>query len=292
MVSLHGLFFYWAGRVGDALERSRRGIEVARQSNDLSALLFSLPHLGMSLAASGRYDAAAAVFDEAIRTGREYRIEGFLARAVSMSTGYRLDLFDFAGAEALSNEARELGLSGPFLPAVTSANLDLLFNYVRTGDIGRADGWIDKVAKSLEPVAGFHRWLWAGRLAQVRAELAAAKAQWDETLRASDEAIRQAQASQRVKYQALGLEVRARAHRGLGHDGLAIRDLNAGLALARALGDPAVFLRLATALLAFDGDEALDAEARLTMERVLAALPGGETRRAFVAAASPQLLRR
>src|SRR5262249_41830964 len=71
MVSLHGLFFYWAGRVGDALERSRRGIEVARQSNDLSALLFSLPHLGMSLAASGRYDAAAAVFDEAIRTGRE-----------------------------------------------------------------------------------------------------------------------------------------------------------------------------------------------------------------------------
>jgi tetratricopeptide (TPR) repeat protein len=288
--SLHGLFLYWAGRVEDAVERSRGGIEAARQANDVSALLFGLPHLGMSLAASGRYDAAAEVFDEVHRTGREYRIEGFLARAVSMSTGYRLDLFDFAGAEELSNEAREMGLAGPFLPAVTSANLDLLFNFVRRGDIGQADEWIDTVAASLEPVAGFHRWLWAGRLAQVRAELAAAKGQWDEALRASDEAIRQAQASQRVKYQALGLEVRARAHRGLGHDQLAIRDLNTGLALARTLGDPALFLRLATALLAFDGDEALEAEARLTMERVLAALPEGETRRAFLAAAPLRLL--
>jgi tetratricopeptide (TPR) repeat protein len=291
LAGLQGLFLYWAGHLEDALDRSRRGIEAARQANDVSALLSSLPHLGISLAASGRYDAAAAVFDEAYRTGREYRIEGLLARAVSMSSGYRLDLFDFAAAEELSNEARELGLSGPFLPAVTSANLDLLFNYVRTGDIGRADGWIDTVAASLEPVAGFHRWLWGLRLAQVRAELAAAKGEWDEALRASDEAIRQAQASHRVKYQALGLEVRARAHRGLGHDRLAIRDLNTGLALARTLGDPALFLRLATALLAFDGDEALEAEARLTTERILAALPEGETRRAFVAAAPLRLLR-
>src|SRR5262249_39034473 len=209
LVSLHGLFLYWAGRVEDALERSRRGIEAVRQANDVSALMFSLPHLGMSLAAGGRYDEAAAVFDEAHRTGREYRIDGVLGRALWMLLGSGLDLFDFAGAGALSNEAREFGLTGPFLPAVTSATLDLLFNFVRRGDIGRADGWIDTVAASLEPVAGFHRWLWAGRLAQVRAELAAAKGQWDEALRGSDEAIRQAQASQRVKYQALGLEVRA-----------------------------------------------------------------------------------
>src|SRR5262249_33336461 len=111
IVNLHGLFLYWAGRVEDALERSRRGIEAARQANDVSVLLYSLPHLGICLAAIGRYDAAAAVFDEALRTGREYRIEGFLARAVSMSTGYRVDLLDFAAAEELSNEARELGLA-------------------------------------------------------------------------------------------------------------------------------------------------------------------------------------
>src|SRR5262249_47251173 len=77
VVNLHGLFLYWAGRVEDAVERSRRGIEASRQANDVSALIFSLPHLGMSLAASGRYGAAAAVFDEAHRTGREYRIEGY-----------------------------------------------------------------------------------------------------------------------------------------------------------------------------------------------------------------------
>ena len=291
MLNLHALFLYWVARTEDALKHSRLGVEAARKVNDMSVLLYSLPHLGMSLAASGRYDAAQVVFDEARRTGREDRIDSLLSRAVSMSTGYRLDLFDFTGAEELANEAREMALAANFLPCVASASIDLLFNFVRRGEIGRAEGRIDEVAEAVEGAAGFHGWLWRLRLAQVRAELAAAKGQWEEALRASDEAIREAEATHRVKYQALGLEVRARAQRGLGRGQLAIRDLGAGLALARAIGDPALFLRLATALLSIAGDEALAAEARLVMERVVAVLPDGETRRAFLAAEALRLLR-
>ncbi len=291
MLNLHALFLYWVGRVEDALERSRTGIEAARRANDVSVLLYSLPHLGMSLAASGKYDAAASVFEEARRTGREYRIDSLLARALAMSTGYRVDLFDFSGAEELSREARELSRAASFAPAVASAGIDLLFNYVRRGDVGQAEERFGEVAEAVKPAEGFHGWLWRLRLDQVRAELAAARGAWDEALRLSTEAVRRSRMNQRVKYQALALEVRARAHLGLGHGKLGVRDLRAGLALARPTGDPALFLRLAAPLLTFDGDDALASEATRAMDRVLATLPDGPIRQAFLAAERLQPVR-
>ena len=53
----------------------------------------------------------------------------------------------------------------------------------------------------------------------------------------------------------------------------------------RPVGDPALFLRAATGLLALDGDDALVAEAGAAAQRIVAALPDEPARRCFETAA-------
>ena len=102
VLTFHALTLYWLGRLDEAVERSRAGVEAARAANDPSVLMYSLPHLGLALAARGRYAEALLVFEEARCFGGEYGIYNLLAPSIAMSTGFRLDLGDFAGAEHLS----------------------------------------------------------------------------------------------------------------------------------------------------------------------------------------------
>ena len=56
------------------------------------------------------------------------------------------------------------------------------------------------------------------------------------------------------------------------------------------MGDPALFLRAATTLLALDGDDLLLFETRKTAGRILAELPDAEMRHQFEAAEPVRLL--
>ena len=60
--------------------------------------------------------------------------------------------------------------------------------------------------------------------------------------------------------------------------------------LARPVGDPALFLRAATALLELEGDGDLAAEARAAAKQIAAALPDEPMRRRFAAAEPVRLL--
>jgi len=60
--------------------------------------------MGLALAARGHYEEAEATFAEARRIGMEHQAIT-LPRAISMSSGHHLDLYDFSGAEALTLEA-------------------------------------------------------------------------------------------------------------------------------------------------------------------------------------------
>jgi hypothetical protein len=95
-----------------------------------------------------------------------------------------------------------------------------------------------------------------------------------------------------VKYQVLGLGTRAQALAGLGRTHEAIADLRSVVDLARPVGDPAMFLRAATGLLALDGDDTLAAEARAAADSIAAALPDAEMRRRFAEAEPVRLLDR
>jgi hypothetical protein len=62
------------------------------------------------------------------------------------------------------------------------------------------------------------------------------------------------------------------------------------VALARPVGDPAMFLRASAPLLALDGDDALLAEARAAAGRIAYELHDAETHAHFLAAAQVRAL--
>ena len=277
------LSLYWLGRFEEATRRGDEGVRVAHAANHTTAAMFSLPHLGVALAGQGRYDEARGVFAEAQRLGRQYGIDTLRARAIAFSAGFHLDLWDFAGNEALAEEARELARSLGFAPPVVSAGIDLLLNFARQQDVGRAEGMLGEVAAAAVGVAGWHGWIWGLRLAEARAEIALARGDWEAALRWADDAIERSRA-RRLKYEVLGRSTRAQALLALGRTTEAIADLRSAVTLARPFGDPALFLRPAAGLLNVDGDDALAAEAGAAVRRITGALSDSDMRRHFEAA--------
>jgi hypothetical protein len=134
-----------------------------------------------------------------------------------------------------------------------------------------------------------HTWLLAMRFVQAQAEVALARGALEEALQFAGESIAAARQHGRVKYEVLGRQTHAQALAALGRTKEAIVALHAAVARARPVGDPALFLRVATALLAIEGDDALLAETQGTIDRMAAALPD-ELRRVFLNAEPVQLV--
>jgi hypothetical protein len=140
---------------------------------------------------------------------------------------------------------------------------------------------VDEVVRLSELPGSFHEWQWRIRLTQARGELALARGDWEQARRWVNHSLRQCRISGRLQYEVIGLGTRARASAGAGHVKSAIADLRRAVTLARKLGDPAQFLRVATMLLQLDGEDLLAAEARATADRIAAALPDETMRRRF-----------
>jgi tetratricopeptide (TPR) repeat protein len=209
-----------------------------------------------------------------------------------MAGGLHLEVFDFSRAQTLAEEARELGQSLRWPQAVVSAGIDLLLNFARRGEVERTEALVDEVAEAAATTQGVHGWIWRLRFAAAQGEIALARGEWEAAVRAAEDAIAQSQQRGRVKYHALGLEIRAKALAALGHKQESIVGLRKAVALARLTGDPVLFLHAASALLAIDGDDALLAEARTRVERIAAALPDAELIRRFMAAEPVRFLMR
>jgi tetratricopeptide (TPR) repeat protein len=254
--------------------------------------MWALPSLGLALAGTGRYDEAADVFAEARRLGRDYGAETLLARSIACSAGFRLDLYDFAGAEAVSEEAREMAWSLGFAPPAISAGIDLIMNYARRGEVDRAERVVAEVVDGVEQAAGFHGWLWRLRLAEARAELALARGEWEDAIRLADEAAGQSRTRGRAKYEVLGLVTRAAGLTASGRSREALAALESAVALARPVGDPALFLRAAAGLLAIGGSDALAAEGRAVCLRVAEGLSDSDLRCQFRNAEALQVVSR
>jgi tetratricopeptide (TPR) repeat protein len=190
-----------------------------------------------------------------------------------VSVGFHLDVFDFAGHERVAEEARELSRSLSFPPALASTGIDLLLNYARIGEPGRADELIDQVSAAAARTGSWHGWQWRVRLGEARAELALARGEWESALTLAQAAVEHSRASGRRKYEALGLVSKGQALMALGRGREAVADLREAVRIARVVGDPALFFRTATVLLDADGDDGLAREAHDTVERIAASLP-------------------
>lgn len=281
-LDIQSLNMYWLGRYAEAVSLARQAVAAA--GGDTPGTIDNLPNLGLAYAGSGQYAEAEQAFAEARRFGREYETWPMLARAIAMSAGWRLSVYDWQTHEAIAEEARELARSVDFVPPQVSAGIDLVLNYARRGEVARAERLLPEIEAGRERAGAWHRWLWRLRTAQARAELALARGEWEAALALADASLEESQAHGRVKYQALGLEARAKALVSLGRTHEAIEDLRQAVALARPTGDPAMLLRAGAALLAVDGDDDLAREVRAAAEQIRAALPDEAARRAFEAA--------
>ncbi len=288
-----GLMHYWLADFDGAILLAREAIALGREAYDTSTVARAQGDLGCALMGSGRYAEALRVFNEGQQESREHGAIDWLARTTLMRGGLHLEIFDFAGAEILAQEARDISRSGHrYRHPLVSGGLDLLLNFVRRGDIGRAEGLVEEVAEGVVNAQGAHGWLWNLRFAQAQAEIALARGNYERALHHAEHVITRGRALGRVKYEVAGLQVRAQSLIMQGYTHAALVSLQAATTRARRTKDPAMFLRAASALLAIDGDDALATEAQAAVERIAQGLPDEAIRRRFLAAAPVRLVMR
>ncbi|GAG93244.1 unnamed protein product, partial [marine sediment metagenome] len=210
-LEFYPLELYWAGRLDEAIEWSRKAIQTCGEVGDTFLLLRALSNLGVSLASRGRYNEALQIFKEAEQIGRENDIGTALARSMVMLGGVHLELYDFKTTQAITEEGKEIATTLDFKAPLISANIDLLFNLARRGEVGEAQALVDEVEKPVEQTAGWHGWLWRIRLAQARAEISLAQGDGEKAVQFAEKSLHQSQETGRIKYQAAALETRGKA---------------------------------------------------------------------------------
>lgn len=290
-LEIYGTELYWTCKLDEAIKWSKEVLEVARATGRSATVMMVLPQLGLSLAGLGRYQEALDAFQEARRFGKEYGIDNLLARAISMSSGMHLELYDYTGARRLAEEARDMAHSLNFLPPLISASIDLLFVNIRTGELGAAEEIIDKVIASVEQASGWHAWLWKMRLSTARAELALARKDWKVAVQHAEDALARSRTTGRVKYEALALQSKAHALALDGRKGEAIPLMQSALDLLRPLNTPDLLFRAATNFLAVEGNDTVLEEARKTADRIIQGLPTSDIAAAFIQSQPYKMLR-
>jgi tetratricopeptide (TPR) repeat protein len=277
----YGVNWYYLGHYEEAVTHTRHALDLAQSLQDPASVTRTLGNLGMALTGSGRYTEALAVFADARMSGSEDRVWPWVARSIAMCAGLHLVLGDFAGAEDLTREAREVNRLGGHVNVTASTGVDLVLNFTRRHEAGRAEELLPTAWEDVRKAVGSHAWLMALRFAQAQAEVRLAQGAYVEALRFTEDTLARARQTGRVKYEVLGLQTQAEALVGLGQTKDAIPKLHTALERARRIADPALFLRVAAALLAIEGDDLLLAEAHATVERIKKALPE-ELRRTFL----------
>jgi hypothetical protein len=205
-----------------------------------------------------------------------------------MESGMHLELYDFAGAEALMDEARILARRVQFSATIVGTGIDLVFSSVRRGELTRADRYVREVEQGIHTIFGSHRWLWEIRFLEARAELALAREQYADALQWAEEAVKRSHATGRRKYELLGLLTGALA-RAPRERGAALQGIREALSIAQELGDPVLILRSALAHLDLEKDEEIRALARAARTRIAAALPESALREGFLAVSAEWL---
>ncbi|HEX7263064.1 MAG TPA: AAA family ATPase [Candidatus Dormibacteraeota bacterium] len=237
------LTLYWIGRPKESVLRAQQALEIARAAANTNTTIRALGNLVLALASAGRYAEAAETFEQAREFGQEFGTGPFLARAIAMYGGVRLELDDFDGAESLAREAAELARAHHFPLPVVSTGIDLMLNYARRGEPAKTAELTAEVAETVRTAQGAHGWLWRLRFATAMAEIAVARERWTEARRAVDDALNRARAAGRPKYEIINTSLSARIAVAEGQRRDALQLARSAVQLAVSMADPAVLQR-------------------------------------------------
>ena len=274
LLSQFPLNLYWTGQFVESIERAQAGVKAARELNDRSELSSLLPALGLSLSAVGRYREAIEAFAEAQQVARELNNEIHVLAAFTKTVGFRIDTYSYEDAKAISLQVYGPAGSIDNYPYVAiSTGIDLILIAARTRTPEDGDKVLANILGRIDTEHGRHGFLWRMRIAVARAELELAKGHSEAAIELAEEGLMRSRQSGRIKYEALALEARGNALIELGRRNEGIANLREAIEVARPTGDPAMFLRAATLLLAVDFDGDILAEAEAAAQRIKSNLP-------------------
>ena len=118
-------------------------------------------------------------------------------------------------------------------------------------------------------------------MAQARSELALAREDWTGALELAESSLALRLHRGRIKYEVAALLARAKALAALGREPESVTDLRKALELSRPVGDPAMLLRVMSALLPIDGNDDMLEEARALARKIIAEMPTPEMLKCF-----------
>ena len=263
------LGLYWVGKFEEAIEWSHEAVRKCREYGDSFVLMRALSNLAISLAARGLYKEALQTFEQSQQFGKEYELGRPLARSITMLGGVHLELYDYETAQSITEEARDLAASFNFPPPIISANIDLLFNFARSGKVEKTEALVSKVAEAVGKTSNWHGWLWKMRFAQAQAEISLARGDGEKAIQFAEKSLHQSQESGRIKYQAAALETRGKALVLMGEKkNEGIENLREAIQLVRQVQNPLMFLRAGYALLCVERDEKLIEEVRGVIKQI------------------------
>jgi len=278
VMGLAGVLLYHCGAHAEAEEISTRMVRIADDVGDATTSVILHANIGLMKSAQARYAEADDSFARARALATRYGLQTLLARSVSTSAGYHLDVFDLETAVSIASEARDIGGTLEFVTPRISASLDIATAYARTGDGDRAAAILDPIASTIAAGTGFHGWIWRMRARTIHGEIALARRQWDAALRLADESIEECRRLLRVKYEMIAHGIRARALVGVGRLGDAVDELDTSIRAASATDEPAVWLRLCLARLQLGQDNATRDRAEESAARIERGLPPGQAK--------------
>ena len=263
------LGLYWVGKFEEAIEWSHEAVRKCREYGDSFVLMRALSNLAISLAARGLYKEALQTFEQSQQFGKEYELGRPLARSITMLGGVHLELYDYETAQSITEEARDLAASFNFPPPIISANIDLLFNFARSGKVEKTEALVSKVAEAVGKTSNWHGWLWKMRFAQAQAEISLARGDGEKAIQFAENSLHQSQETGRIKYQAAALETRGKALVLMGEKkNEGIENLREAIQLVRQVQNPLMFLRAGYALLCVERDEKLIEEVRGVIKQI------------------------
>jgi class 3 adenylate cyclase/tetratricopeptide (TPR) repeat protein len=233
---LHADLVYWMGRYERCAELSRAARTVAADVHSPEALLRGGGTEALALVGLGRHEEAIGIWDELFAQARDMgrNLRGLLNYS---SIAYR-ELLDLDEARQRSEEALELS-SGEWFPMpFRFAHSDLLFTELLAGDIGKVQAAWPARWDDAEDSVGWTRWLIYTRLAVTRAEVALHAEEPDSAIEWAHKSIELARSTLRRKYEARGLSLLGEALARAGRREDALRELEAGVALADELVNP------------------------------------------------------
>lgn len=239
-----GLDHYWTGDYPESEKAAREAMSIAEEVRSTESLLRSGGVVGLALIGQGRHEEAIAIFDEVIGRGRETEfVPRWTARTLNMSSLPFRELYDLDEARRRNEQASELGARAGFTMAEIQSGIDQVFLDLLEYEPGRADLRMPELIEQAEAAKGWHQWLIRGRLAEAAAEIALAKGDAEAAATAAYNAIKEATAVSRRKYETAARLVLGRALLQMNEHHRAEAELRAALAGAEGLSHPPTLWR-------------------------------------------------